>query len=118
MPIDRVIGENMRQRREALGRSQQALGAAIGVTFQQVQKYENGKNSISASRLQAIARELNTEPAALMGSERSRAADIASIITSTDRESLRLLRAFARLKTRELKISFVLLAEAIATKPH
>ncbi len=50
-PIDGYVGARLRQRRTLLGMNQTKLGEAIGVTFQQVQKYENGANRISASRL-------------------------------------------------------------------
>ena len=51
-PIDRHVGTRVRMRRMMLGMSQTALGDALGITFQQVQKYEKGTNRISASRLQ------------------------------------------------------------------
>ena len=50
-PVDRHVGARVRLRRQTVGLSQEALGSAIGVTFQQVQKYERGTNRISASRL-------------------------------------------------------------------
>lgn len=53
------IGEKLRVRRRLLGMSQTMLGEALGVTFQQIQKYENGKNSVSPQRLCAIAEILN-----------------------------------------------------------
>ena len=54
-PIDKHVGGRVRMQRMALGMSQEKLGDAIGLTFQQVQKYEKGANRISASRLQQIA---------------------------------------------------------------
>ena len=56
--IDRKIGLRIRQARKECGLTQQALADAIGVTFQQIQKYENAKNRIPASRLYQIAEEL------------------------------------------------------------
>jgi transcriptional regulator with XRE-family HTH domain len=53
--IDKHVGTRMRVRRMMLGMSQAPLGDALGVTFQQVQKYESGENRISAGRLQQIA---------------------------------------------------------------
>ena len=50
-PIDQYVGQRIRARRMALGISQEKLGAALGVTFQQIQKYERGTNRVSASRL-------------------------------------------------------------------
>src|SRR5712671_2297821 len=54
-PIDKHVGSRVRMRRLMLGMSQSNLGDALGITFQQVQKYEKGTNRISASRLQHIS---------------------------------------------------------------
>jgi transcriptional regulator with XRE-family HTH domain len=54
-PIDIHVGSRLRTRRVALGMSQATLGEAFGLSFQQVQKYENGKNRMGASRLQQAA---------------------------------------------------------------
>jgi transcriptional regulator with XRE-family HTH domain len=54
-PVDVHVGSRMRTRRQVLGVSQAQLGDAVGVTFQQIQKYEDGGNRVSASRLQQIA---------------------------------------------------------------
>ena len=53
--VDRHVGSRVRKRRVAMGMSQEKLGDALGLTFQQVQKYEKGTNRISASRLQQIS---------------------------------------------------------------
>ncbi|MBL8709397.1 MAG: helix-turn-helix domain-containing protein [Rhodospirillaceae bacterium] len=58
-PIDVHVGQRMRQRRTLLGMSQETLGAAIGLTFQQVQKYERGANRVSGSRLFDLAQVLD-----------------------------------------------------------
>ena len=58
-PIDVHVGARLRQRRTLLGMTQTNLGDAIGVTFQQMQKYERGTNRISSSRLYALARVLD-----------------------------------------------------------
>jgi transcriptional regulator with XRE-family HTH domain len=54
-PIDIHVGSRLRMRRVTLGMSQEKLGDAFGLTFQQVQKYEKGMNRISSSRLQQAA---------------------------------------------------------------
>src|SRR5690606_34025694 len=54
-PIDIHVGSRVRLRRNMLGMSQEKLGERLGITFQQVQKYEKGTNRVGASRLQAIA---------------------------------------------------------------
>lgn len=54
-PIDIHVGSRIRLRRNMLGMSQEKLGESLGITFQQIQKYEKGTNRVGASRLQAIA---------------------------------------------------------------
>lgn len=58
--IDRYVSERLRSRRTELDVTQEALAAQLGVTFQQLQKYENGKNRISAGRLYELAQALET----------------------------------------------------------
>src|SRR5438132_12856161 len=58
-PIDVQVGSRVRLRRNMLGLSQEKLGTAIGLTFQQVQKYERGANRIGASRLHELSRVLD-----------------------------------------------------------
>lgn len=62
-PFDRHVGARIRLRRGMLGVSQVILAERIGVSFQQVQKYENGVNRVSAGRLQQISEVLESEPA-------------------------------------------------------
>lgn len=62
LSVDAFIGGRIRELRVEAGISQGALAAAIGVTFQQVQKYENGTNRIAVSRLLMIARALRVRP--------------------------------------------------------
>lgn len=58
-PIDVHVGSRLKLRRTMMGMTQEKLGDALGVSFQQVQKYEKGANRIGASRLQEIARILD-----------------------------------------------------------
>ena len=58
-PIDTYVGSRLRARRRLLGITQEKLGDALGLTFQQVQKYERGSNRISASRLFELSKILN-----------------------------------------------------------
>jgi len=55
-PIDHYVGRRMKQRRDQLRMSQEKLGELLGISFQQVQKYERGLNRVSASRLFEVAR--------------------------------------------------------------
>jgi transcriptional regulator with XRE-family HTH domain len=54
-PVDQYVGSRVRMRRMKLGMSQEKIGVALGLTFQQVQKYEKGTNRIGSSRLQQVA---------------------------------------------------------------
>src|SRR5437667_11354289 len=54
-PVDKYVGSRVRMRRIMLGMSQEKLGEALGLTFQQIQKYEKGTNRVGASRLQQIS---------------------------------------------------------------
>jgi transcriptional regulator with XRE-family HTH domain len=62
-PVDRHVGLRIRMRRKELGISQEKLAEALGLTFQQVQKYERAANRVSASKLFEIARALNASVA-------------------------------------------------------
>lgn len=61
-PVDITVGQRVRAARANAGISQETLGAALGITFQQIQKYEKGTNRISASRMHAMAAELGVKP--------------------------------------------------------
>lgn len=60
-PIDLFVGAQIKMRRTALGLNQSELGRAVGVTFQQIQKYERGSNRVSASMLYRITRHLGCQ---------------------------------------------------------
>ena len=66
MPVDAVVGENIRIARLVAGLSQTELGDACGVTFQQIQKYEKGANRVGGSRLMQIAEALKVPAADLL----------------------------------------------------
>lgn len=64
-PIDAIVGKNVRDARARAGMSQEELGAGVGITFQQIQKYERGANRISASRLVELSYALGVPVAEL-----------------------------------------------------
>ena len=66
-PVDRHVGRRVCEKRIALGYNQSDLGRALGLTFQQIQKYERGVNRVSAARLLQIASVLKSTGAALLG---------------------------------------------------
>ena len=67
--VDIQIGQRIKQRRKALSISQEKLGDALGVSFQQIQKYEKGTNRVSVSSLKMIAEFLKTNPIFFYGTE-------------------------------------------------
>lgn len=102
-PLDRHVGRRVRLRRTLLGLTQQELGEQIGVTFQQIQKYERGTNRISASRLWEIARVLKV-PVAFFFEDYQEDADAlpqSSADSAISTEELRLLVAFNRLGKKQ-----------------
>lgn len=106
--IDIEVGTRIRMRRNILGMSQSDLANAVGVTFQQIQKYEKGMNRVGASRLHAISAALKVPPSHFLGGEEIEAEpdDVMFFLRSTDGRSLcRALAGMddaARRKTVEL----------------
>jgi transcriptional regulator with XRE-family HTH domain len=103
--IDKHVGARVRLRRMMLNMSQEKLGDALGLTFQQVQKYENGKNRVSAGRLYEIAKALGVtiqyfyESAPRLALARRGVAEEQSGFTGPDTgEELELLGAFRRIQ--------------------
>lgn len=111
-PVDIHVGQRIRQQRILLGMNQTALGKAVGITFQQVQKYENASNRVSASRLFELAALLNVPASHFfeeMNSEIStgkrkpgrpktkNTADEGALLTK--RETLQLVRAYYKIKS-------------------
>ena len=121
--IDRMVGSRVRMRRILLGMSQEKLGDALGLTFQQVQKYEKGTNRISASRLQQISQVLGVSIDFLYGdssksdapaaglSEKPASGYEAELLTS---DGLKLLRAYRQIKDRRVRRRLVDLAQTLA----
>jgi transcriptional regulator with XRE-family HTH domain len=118
-PIDRQVGQRVRSLRMSKGWSQSALAACLGVTFQQVQKYEQGSSRIAPSRLQVIATELQTPISFFFDKPKESILNgngfdekINTFLTSS--EGVRIIRAFARLKPT-LRRSLAAIAEHMTT---
>ena len=114
-PIDLLVGSRIRMFRKGRKLSQAQLGKKLGVTFQQVQKYENGKNRVGASRLQMISTALDVPVGQFFaddaGTSRTSAKPLAF-----DPQALRLAEAFTRLNDKELRNSILDMVEAMARK--
>jgi transcriptional regulator with XRE-family HTH domain len=124
-PVDVHVGARVRLRRTLLGMSQEKLGEAIGLTFQQVQKYERGANRIGASRLFDLSRVLDVPIAYFfeeLGGEPSREvmslgeAPVAAYQAGPliKRETLELVRAYLRIHDTQVRRRLFDLTKAIA----
>jgi transcriptional regulator with XRE-family HTH domain len=117
-PIDLEVGIRIRTRRKLLGISQTQLAQSLGLTFQQVQKYERGANRVSASTLVRIAQTLKTTVASLVGEHEdgSRDGDMFQHLTLPG--SVELLEAFARMPDSDVRRAIVNLAKTMAGHPE
>ncbi len=120
-PVDKRVGQNISIFRNAKGISQTELGNAIGVTFQQVQKYENGVNRVSSSRLVKIAKTLNVPISSFFDNSATSADGPVSGPMVTDLlitpYAVQMLKAFSRLPSDTLRRNIVALTESIAKSP-
>ena len=115
-PIDKHVGSRVRMRRKMLAMSQEKLGAALGVAFQQVQKYEKGTNRIGASRLQQLSHVLQVPVVFFFeGAASAPQIPMAQIDAFvSDSNGLRLIGAFMRIDNVALRRRIVMLVQEIA----
>jgi transcriptional regulator with XRE-family HTH domain len=112
---DIEVGQRIRARRMAKGMSQTKLGSLLGVTFQQVQKYEKGVNRVGAGRLVQVAEALDVPITFFFGATDGATEDTRAILGFLDTSySLRLLRAFSRIPQTQVQRAVVELVESIA----
>ena len=122
LATDIHVGSRVRMRRKMLGMSQEKLGEQLGITFQQIQKYEKGTNRIGASRLQRISEILDVPVSYFFPDQASDASpgmaeeggpDYVVDFLSTA-EGLELNRAFARIKDVKVRRKVIELVRAVA----
>jgi transcriptional regulator with XRE-family HTH domain len=120
-PTDVYVGSRVRMRRKMLGLSQEKLGDRLGITFQQIQKYEKGTNRVGASRLQAMAGVLevpisyffpDSEKGGATGMRDDGAAFMMDFMSTS--EGLDLSRAFVRIANPKVRRKVVELVRALA----
>jgi transcriptional regulator with XRE-family HTH domain len=121
---DKYVGTRIRMRRLMMGMTQQKLADALGITFQQVQKYEKGSNRVSASRLQQVAHILQVAVSFFFEggpvsddkpTDQQSApspAYVSAFLATAD--GLALVKAFMAIKDAKLRRSIVLLVRAVA----
>jgi transcriptional regulator with XRE-family HTH domain len=114
---DAIVGRNIRVHRLARKMSQTDLANAIGLTFQQVQKYENGKNRVGSGRLVRIAHALGVPVMTLLrgvpGAAR-KTADASPVALIAKAQPLRLVTAFAAIDDSAARRALVALTEGVA----
>ena len=124
-PVDVLVGSRIRLLRKRRKMSQAELGKALGVTFQQIQKYENGKNRVGASRLQNISNILNVPVAFFFedapGENANTQSGMAEAHSSnyvvdflSSSEGLQLNRAFVKISDAKVRRKLVDLVKALA----
>lgn len=123
-PVDRHVGLRIRMRRKELGMSQERLAEAIGLTFQQVQKYERATNRVSASKLFEMARALQTSIAyfyegleeAGAGEASPPSDEVQTFLMSHD--GMELAHAFPRIRQARVRRRILDLVRAVAETPE
>jgi transcriptional regulator with XRE-family HTH domain len=127
-PVDKHVGSRVRMRRRMLAISQGKLGDALGITFQQVQKYEKGTNRIGAGRLQEISHILQV-PIAFFYEGTIDESALAKLEASTrslallddfvsSSEGLRLVQSFMRIESADARRRIVALVQEIADRQN
>lgn len=128
-PVDIHVGSRLRLRRTLLGLSQEKLGASVGLTFQQIQKYERGANRIGASRLYAFSRvldvpvsfffdempdEISGKSGKAKGGLSERIQEEFSADPLAKRETLELVRAYYRIESASVRKRLFELAKSLS----
>lgn len=130
--VDSYVGKRLKQRRTMMGLSQEAVAKAVGITFQQVQKYEKGSNAMNASRLFEFSRFMNVPVAyffdgmeqeiensrsshnVISGFSESAADEFGHESNASDREALEMMKSFNRIKEPVIRKRLADLLRAVA----
>jgi len=107
--LDFRLGQHLRDLRRRQGDTQAGLAAKVGLTFQQIQKYENGSNRVSALMLVKLAEALNTSPSEIL-----QGVDEEATAPASQSEADRLLDAFNRIHSAETRSSVLKIVLALA----
>lgn len=119
-PIDAQVGTRLRNRRTLVGMSQQELGRRLGITFQQIQKYERGLNRIGAGRLFRISNILDVPVAYFFedveegGSPETATPEGASLKQLQSRETLELVRYYSSIPDKSIRSQILRMSKALA----
>ncbi|HLZ77412.1 helix-turn-helix transcriptional regulator [Phenylobacterium sp.] len=109
--LDAALGERIRRRRRELGMSQSALGGKLGITFQQVQKYENGTNRVSATMLVKLSDALGMPVTEILHE-----AEKSAPVKDAKAEDAQLLAAFGRIQSAEVRAAVLVLVAGLTQR--
>jgi transcriptional regulator with XRE-family HTH domain len=112
--VDRLVGDRIRRRRILMGLTQDQLGESLGISYQQIQKYETGANRVSAGRLYLIATRLEVSPGWFFDPVKSDASSDDFEELGSSRLLMEFVRSFARINDERLKTVLVSLVRAMA----
>lgn len=107
--VDRQVGERMRRRRILLGLTQDQLADALGISYQQIQKYETGANRVSAGRLAQISEVLEVQPGWFFG-----APEKVESAAGSSRAVIDLVRNFSRIEDERVRTHLMALVRSLA----
>lgn len=112
--VDQLVGDRIRRRRILMGLTQDQLGETLGISYQQVQKYETGANRVSAGRLYLIARRLGVAPGWFFDPVKSDATTSDFSDIGSSRLLMDFVRSFSRIEDERVKSLLVSLVRAMA----
>ena len=112
--VDRLVGDRIRRRRILMGLTQDQLGEALGISYQQVQKYETGANRVSAGRLYLIASRLEVSPGWFFDPIKSYASSSDFDDLGSSRQLMDFVRSFSKIEDERLKAVLISLVRAMA----
>jgi len=113
--IDTIVGERIRRRRILTGQTQDQLGDALGVSYQQIQKYETGANRVSAGRLYLLAEKLEVSPAWFFdGLGETGSNDVEDEMVSSSRLAIECVRNLARIKDEKVRGAIATMIRTLA----
>jgi transcriptional regulator with XRE-family HTH domain len=116
-PVDVHVGANIRLFRSAKGLSQTAVGKALDVTFQQIQKYEKGANRVGPARLTKLSKLLGVPVSRFFEDHEGAVSSGASKVVDdllSQQFAMRLLKAFAALRTPKTRLAVLSMIEALS----
>lgn len=112
--VDSLVGERIRKRRILAGLTQDQLGEALGVSYQQIQKYETGANRVSAGRLYLLADRLNISPGWFFEGLADIDAQSGDELDASSRFAIECVRSLTRIRDEKVRASILNMVRALA----